>query len=254
MEAALPHPVAKHDWPPIPGRPLLMLDYDGTLAPIVEDPSEAWPHPDAPSLLARLSSRHPVVVVTGRDLETLARLLSGVEGKPPPLRAVGLHGAEEGVLGRPASRHSFGPIAEALVHLRAGVPRREGITIEDKGGDAFAVHYRRSPAQVEAREALERWAAGAPEGLEAVWGKCVVEMRPAGVSKGVAVTALAEKHTGCTPVYLGDDVTDEEAFAALNAGDPDAVTVRVGAGATGARYRVHDVDAAIRYLKVFDDE
>ena len=76
--------------PPVPPRPLLFLDYDGTLAPIVDDPSAAVPHPAVPDLVAQLADVHPVVVVTGRDLAALSRLLGG------RVRAVGLHGAEEG--------------------------------------------------------------------------------------------------------------------------------------------------------------
>jgi trehalose 6-phosphate phosphatase len=230
----------------------LLLDYDGTLAPLVEDPGAAGPHPDAPALLARLAERHPLVIVTGRDLDTLARLLRNAAGDTPALRAIGLHGAEEGILGRPATRHAFASRREALGRMRESVPKAEGVVVEQKGGEAFAVHYRLAPAPEDAHKWLEEWAAGAPAGLVPVWGKYVVELRPAGVSKGVAVAALAAEHSECTPVYAGDDTTNEEAFAALNDLDDTAVTVRVGAGATVARYGLPDVESVIDYLRTFD--
>jgi trehalose 6-phosphate phosphatase len=232
------------DGPPIPVRPLLFLDYDGTLAPIVEDPAAAHPHPAVPTLLGALAARHPVWVVTGRDLAALARLLPGVG-----VRGVGLHGAEEGVLGETAARAAFEGHAEALRRLRAAVPPGDGVLVEDKGGGAFAVHYRQAPDPDDARALLERWAAAVPEGLEALWGKLVVECRPVGVSKGSAVARLAAAHPGRTPVYLGDDGTDEDAFRALHAACPEAVTVKVGEGETTARYRLPDVAAVVAYLE-----
>ncbi|HYE95260.1 MAG TPA: trehalose-phosphatase [Rubricoccaceae bacterium] len=238
--------IVRDEGPPVPAQPLLFLDYDGTLAPLVEDPAAAHPHPEVPVLLRALAARHPVWVVTGRDLAALARLLPDVR-----VRCVGLHGAEEGVLGEAATRSAFEAHGEALRRLRASVPAGEGICVEDKGGTAFAVHYRNAPDPDAARALLEAWAAAVPDGLEALWGKRVVECRPKGVSKGVAVARLAAEHPGRTPVYLGDDVTDEEAFRALAAAYPGAVMVKVGEGETAARYRLPDVEAAVAYLRRF---
>ena len=235
--------------PPHPARPLLFLDYDGTLAPIVDDPAAAGPHPDVPALLVRLAAAHPVVVVTGRDLAALGRLLVGPDGAPVDVRAVGLHGAEWGRPGAAEERHGVEVHAEALAGLRATVPSAPGVEVEDKGG-TFAVHYRRADDPEAARGALERWAEDVPAGLEPVWGKCVVELRAAGVSKGAAVARVCTEHPGRTPVYLGDDVTDEDAFRAL-ATRADAVTVKVGEGETTATHRLADVEAVVAYLRGF---
>lgn len=230
--------------PPHPVRPLLFLDYDGTLAPLVEDPAAASPHPAVPALLRQLGVRHPLYVVTGRDLATLARLLS------VHVPAVGLHGGEEGLLGGEVRRLETGDHAAALGRLKAAVPRLPGVHVEEKGG-AFAVHYRRATDGQAARDALARWVDAVPEGLEPIWGKHVVELRAQGVSKGVAVARIAAQHPDRTPVYLGDDVTDEEAFRALDAAHPEAVTVKVGAGETAGRYRLADVPAVVGYLRGF---
>lgn len=231
--------------PPRPERPLFFLDYDGTLAPLVADPAAAGPHPDIPALLEALAARHPLWLVTGRDLAALARLL------PVSARAVGLHGVEEGTLGGETTRRALDAHADALAVLRAAVPDVEGVVVEEKGGAAFAVHYRQATDTEAARAALGRWAAAAPDGLVPIWGKRVVELRPRDVSKGTTVRRLAAEHPEYVPVCLGDDVTDEDAFVALHALRADAVTVKVGEGATSARFRLPDVEAAVAYLAGF---
>jgi trehalose 6-phosphate phosphatase len=232
------------DAPPLPKRPLLFLDYDGTLAPIVEDPASAAPHPSIPDLLAAVAERHPTWVVTGRDLAALARLL------PAEVDAVGLHGAEQGRLGGEIRSTALDQHAEAFAMMRVAAPRLDGVHIEEKSG-AFAIHYRQAEDRDAARQALERWAADTPEGLEPVWGKKVVELRPVGVTKGIVTARIARDNPDRTPVYIGDDVTDEDAFRELPKVDPSAVTVKVGAGATEARYRLPDVEAVVEYLKGF---
>ena len=235
--------------PPVPARPLLFLDYDGTLAPIVDDPAAAHPHAEVPALVAALAEAHPVVVVTGRDLAALGRLLVDEAGAPVAVRAVGLHGVEEGRPGAVERRATEEHQAD-LDRLRASVPEVEGVWVEDKGA-AFAVHYRLATDERAAREALEAWASKAPEALATIWGKTVVELRPAGVSKGTAVARIAAEHPDRTPVYLGDDVTDEDAFRALGALRLPAVTVKVGEGETAAGHRLPDVEAVVAYLRRF---
>ncbi len=229
---------------PVPDRPLLFLDFDGTLAPIVDDPAAAAPHPAVPDLLVALEAAHPVVVVTGRDLEALGRLL-GVR-----VRAVGLHGAEDGWADGTVEQQAGEEHADVLVDLKAAVPDLEGVHVEDKGA-AFAVHYRHAPDLEAARLALEDWTEAVPNGLVPIWGKAVVELRAEGISKGTAVTRIAAAHPDRTPVYLGDDVTDEDAFVALHALRTPSVTVKVGEGETVAGHRLPDVEAVVAYLRRF---
>jgi trehalose 6-phosphate phosphatase len=227
--------------PPHPDRPLLFLDYDGTLAPIVDDPSAAHPHPEVPDLLTALAERFPLYVITGRHLEGLASLLDRPLPAVGPARDAGGDARGGGAATIPESAR------EALDRLRASVPEVEGIRVEAKG-PSFAVHYRGAPDEEAARAALEAWAEGVPEGLSVIRGKKVVELRPEGHSKGVAVARLAREYPEHTPVYLGDDVTDEDAFRAL---PEPAVTVKVGEGESAARYRLPDVESVIAYLRGF---
>lgn len=227
---------------PFVEHPLFFLDYDGTLAPIVDDPDAAVPHPDVPALLRKLDERFPVWIVTGRDLRALASFLD------QPLNAIGLHGAQEGTVGGKVRRLMSDDAAEALRGLRTSIPALEGLHVEEKD-QSFAVHYREVDDEDEARERLSVWLDAMPEILDAIWGKKVVELRPDGPTKGTAVRRVADEHPDCTPVYLGDDTTDEDAFAVLQDMARDAVTVRIGDEETQADHRLAGPDAVVDYLQ-----
>jgi trehalose 6-phosphate phosphatase len=138
--------------------------------------------------------------------------------------------------------------AQALRQLRRSVPSVDGLRVEEKD-QSFAVHYREVEREEEAQERLRSWLKTMPEMLDAIWGKKVVELRPEGLTKGTAVRRIAAQHPDCTPVYLGDDTTDEDAFAALQDLDREAVTVRIGEADTRAEYRLAGPDEVVEYLK-----
>lgn len=230
--------------PPVADNPLFFLDYDGTLAPIVDDPEAAVPHPEAPELLRKLNERYPLWIVTGRDLQALSSFLD----RPYP--AIGLHGAQEGTVGGEGHHLMSNAAAEALRHLRQSVPSLEGLRVEDKD-QSFAVHYRAVTDEAEARAQLETWLADLPDVLDAIWGKKVVELRPEGLTKGTAVRRIADEHPDHVPVYLGDDVTDEDAFAALQSMERETITIKVGNGDTRAADRLDGPDAVMEYLRQY---
>jgi trehalose 6-phosphate phosphatase len=230
--------------PPIVETPLFFLDYDGTLAPIVDDPTAAVPHPEAPDLLRKLNERYPLWIVTGRDLQALSSFLDR------PYHAIGLHGAQEGIVGKETNNLMSDAAAEALRRLRRSVPSIEGLRVEEKD-QSFAVHYREVDDETETRSRLEAWLADLPDPLDAIWGKKVVELRPEGLTKGTAVRRIAAEHPDRVPVYLGDDVTDEDAFAALQAMNRGAVTVKIGDGDTRADARLDGPDAVMEYLRQY---
>jgi len=228
--------------PPVVENPLFFLDYDGTLAPIVDDPDAAVPHPEAPVLLRKLDARYPLWIVTGRDLQALSSFLDR------PYHAIGLHGAQEGVVGRETNNLMSDAAAEALRRLRRAVPSIDGLRVEDKE-QSFAVHYREVTDEDAARDQLRAWLADLPDVLDAIWGKKVVELRPDGLTKGTAVRRVADDHPDHIPVYLGDDVTDEDAFDALQAMDRNAVTIKIGVDDTQADDRLDGPDAVMAYLR-----
>jgi trehalose 6-phosphate phosphatase len=218
-------------------RPLLIAsDYDGVFAPLVGDPSAAVPEPRVAPLLARLADCERVVValVSGRgvlDLQTT----SGFTGN---LRWVGSHGAElDGPLtGELADRR------DALVRrLEPLVGRVAGARLEVKPA-SVAVHVREVPDRLAAAALLEAVDALADSSLTKKPGKEVLELAVTDADKGSALRRLRDEIVAAGALYLGDDVTDEDGFRAL---EPDDVTVKVGGGETAARYRVADVPGAV---------
>src|SRR5665647_2469251 len=235
-------------------RPLLVaLDFDGTLAPLVDDPSASRALPGASAALAGLvalpaSARVHVALVSGRalgDLHTLAQA-------PVGTYLIGSHGAER------ARVTAFGldrdvvqlddDAADRLASLGAAVAAvargRDGVWVETKP-TAVVVHTRLAPDDVAAVAEAEALAVGARLGSNVLHGKDVVEISVLHASKGDALTALRTELGAQVVVYVGDDVTDEHAFAALG---PDDVTVKVGAGETIAQYRVHGPDDVVEVL------
>lgn len=217
------------------GRLLVVCDYDGTAAPLVDDPSLAFPDGDAIdalSQLARLEST-AVVLLSGRSLTVLARL----SGSPDGVELIGSHGAEATV-GPPAVRSpDLGLALELFEELHTRFP---GSRVEDKPlGVAF--HYRtvdvaqRPAAAGAAEEIASRFST-----LKSIHGKFVVELTAPGAGKGAAIERLRAQYAADAVVFLGDDVTDEDGFAALGPGD---VGVKVGEGETAAGFRVDGTDA-----------
>jgi trehalose 6-phosphate phosphatase len=225
----------------LPHRPLLLAsDYDGVLARLRDDPAAAVPEPGVGDLLSRLAAVPGVTValVSGRGVDDL-RTTSGLSG---PYRWVGSHGAEFGgpIVGAPAERRDA--LAAALAPLVAAVP---GARLEVKPA-SVAVHVRTVADPAAAGRLLADVAAGpgADPALTAKPGKAVLELAVTDADKGSAVTRLAAELDAAAVLYLGDDVTDEDAFRAL---PPPAVTVKVGDGETAARCRVADL-AGVRAL------
>lgn len=197
-----------------PGRSALLVDFDGTLAPIVADPSRAAPLPGAGAVLGRLSGTLGVVgVVSGRPVTFLRERLPGVAGR---LSLFGLYGLEW-VEGGELRTH---PGAEGWRVTLAGVVEEAhrsappGVTVEDKGL-AVTLHARRAPERL---GWIEHYAAAASSrhGLAAHPGRLSVELRPpVTVDKGTVVERLGEGMAAIA--YLGDDRGDLPAFAALAA-------------------------------------
>jgi trehalose 6-phosphate phosphatase len=202
---------------------VLMLDYDGTLAPFREDPAQAVPYPGVREALARLRDDPGtrLVIVTGRWLESLIPLLS-VDPLP---ELWGSHGRERRLPDGRTQLAALDPAAtQALARADDWAPvlKALGARIERKPG-SLAVHWRARPharAAIEAalRERLRLELP--PDALEWLPFDGGVELRAPGCDKGDAVRTLAaEAPPGTLMAYLGDDLTDEDAFAALREDD-----------------------------------
>jgi trehalose 6-phosphate phosphatase len=187
-----------------PERSALILDVDGTLAPIVAR-AELAEVPDSTRVeLSRLVGRYLLVAcVSGRPGAEAERLV-GVDG----VRYVGNHGLE------------LDPRAEALADRIASFRESIGREVEDKGL-TLSYHFREAEDESEAREELEAVAQRArDEGLVPRWGRKVLEIRPPiDADKGTAVQALLDESGATRALYAGDDTTDLDAFNGLVASD-----------------------------------
>jgi trehalose 6-phosphate phosphatase len=137
-----------------------------------------------------------------------------------------------------AARAALAPFAEA----------HAGIMIEDKGG-TIALHYRGAPDLAEPlRQAARDAIAASGDRLRAIDGNRVIELVPRRVGKGGAIAALAAEppFRGRVPVFVGDDTTDEDGFAAVDA--LGGMTVKVGAGPSAAQFRLPDVAAVWAWI------
>jgi len=236
IQPALPMPA--HMERRLAGDPLLLLlDVDGTLAPIAPRPEYATVPEDTRVLLEQLARTPGVLVsiLSGRAADDAWRIV-GVSG----IWSIGNHGIEvrdpAGEITVQAELSQFaGTIAAAVTRARALESEAPGIVVEDKRWTA-SVHYRLAhPSRVPALTAAVQGIADSL-GLRLTHGKEVLELRPpVEMDKGIAALALADRlgATGSEGSVLcaGDDRTDEDAFRVLRAAHPDAVTVRVGAEA-----------------------
>ena len=208
---------------------VICLDFDGVLAPIVEDPDEAHIHPDAPELLAALAERFlAVAVVTGRPARQ-AVALGGLDDVGEKVAAAGRDLAVLGQYGNErwtaATRRVVSPRPpKGLASLVAELPellRREGLEdafIEQKSL-AVAVHTRRLPDPGGALERLTPALARAARRHDLVLepGRMVVEVRAPGMNKGNAVRTLKRELHADAMMFVGDDLGDVEAFEAITA-------------------------------------
>jgi trehalose-phosphatase len=237
-----------------------VFDFDGTLVPIERSPEAVQPAPEAARMLETLAQRPDTLaaVVSGRGLDELVRRLDA-----PSVWLVGLHGWEH----RPphdAPMRVVSPMALDLAQRqRVELARRlqpgGGLVIEDKG-PIIAIHTRL--ASPDRRREAERAVREAriPD-FELVAGRCVLELRPTrGPTKGTAVRTIAATRPGTSILYVGDDTTDEDAFAELGADDfavivDDAAALAERPGTrTRARYDIAGPAAVTHLLALLAHE
>lgn len=239
MRAFAPPP-AERNW-------AYFLDVDGTLIPIADTPNAVTVDALLTGLLARLheESGGALALVSGRAIADLDKRLGML-----CLPLSGQHGLEwRDAKGRTCS-HAVAPVGteRALQALSTIVARHPGLVLEDKGL-TLALHYRLAPHLASyAHRVMAQFARDSGGRLGMQRGKCVAEIKPAGVDKGTAVAAyLAEPpFRGRRPVFIGDDVNDEAGFAEVNR--QGGISIKVGKGRSCARFRLRDVAAVRAWL------
>ncbi len=225
----------------------MFLDVDGSLL-------EIQPRPDAvhvsPALCAMLAALHAalggaVALISGRPLDDVDRLFA-----PLKLPAAGQHGLERRAGNGRRVRPPLLPdgFNEVEAQLAAFAARHPGLLLERKT-HGLALHYRNAPACAGAVSRLtRRLAAHTRPPLVLVEGKMVAELRAPGGDKGAAIGAFMTEvpFRGRTPVFVGDDVTDEDGFSAVNA--LGGHSILVGERASAARWRIASVGALGEWL------
>lgn len=220
---------------------LLAFDYDGTLAPIVADPSAAYMRDETRERLLQLARICPVAVITGRSRQDVMRLLSGV----PLIEIIGNHGFEcDGARPEQYVRR----VREWRERLQAELDALPGVHVEDKRY-SLAVHFRASPEPAHARSRIDA-AAALLEDARLVGGKSVLNIVPQEAPhKGSALLRLQARLNSPQVLYLGDDDTDEDVFQ-LEKSDA-LIGVRVGASPhSAADYYLDDQQEVDRFLEV----
>lgn len=226
----------------------LFLDFDGTLVPLAAAPDAVSLPPSLVPLLKRLDERLQgrLALVSGRSIADLERHLP-CQG----IAVSGSHGCElrlrDGSLMPLSSARDLGQVRERLHSLAGSVP---GLLVEEKPF-GIALHYRQAP-QEEARAGALMAELAQMAGLALQEGKMVFELRPPGADKGDALRAfMAEPDfAGARPIFVGDDMTDEHAFAAAEALDGAGILVGPPRP-TAASWRLDDVTAVIDWLGAY---
>jgi trehalose 6-phosphate phosphatase len=224
----------------------LFLDLDGTIAAMEPQPGDVGPLPTRTALLRRLGEQLDgrLAVLTGRTLEDVDRIL---EGSVTPAAAV--HGlVRRDPAGIVETSDPSPGIAAARVALQSLAEARPGLVLEEKQL-SLALHYRHAVDSAEGvLDATRRIAE--THGLALQAGVMVSELRTPGPHKGDALRGLMDEplFAGFTPIMVGDDITDESAFAA--AGDLGGWGILVGPPRpTAARYRLDGVGAVLAWLE-----
>lgn len=228
----------------------LFLDVDGTLIEIAPEPDAVVVPPRLIAVLGRLQEAlgGALALVSGRTIDRLDTMFA-----PLRLAAAGGHGLErrggDGRVHRPPARTA------ETARLRAAfsdfAAARPGVIVEDKGL-SVALHFRLAPAcERDALALAGRVAREIGDGFRIQRGKMMVEVRPEGGTKGSVVDSfMAEPpFAGRTPVFVGDDVTDEDGFAAANR--RGGLSMRVGDGVPSvARFHIGGVAALLDWLDI----
>ncbi|HEX4500762.1 MAG TPA: trehalose-phosphatase [Scandinavium sp.] len=232
--------------PVLSGNYAFFFDLDGTLADIKLHPDQVIIPEPIRLALHQLAQKQQgaLALISGRSMVELDALAA-----PYQFPLAGVHGAERRdikgqthIVALPTSL-----AAELSQWLSESMAALTGCEVENKGM-AFALHYRQAPQHQQAIEQLAREAVSRFDGLALQPGKCVVEIKPIGINKGAAIKAFMQEAPFLSrqPVFVGDDLTDEAGFEAVNAAG--GISVKVGQGKTHAQWRLASVADSHQWL------
>jgi trehalose 6-phosphate phosphatase len=224
-------------------RVLLAFDYDGTLSPIAPTPERALLPAPTGRLLTEVAKRYPTVVISGRALADIATRVSGIG----VTRVFGNHGLESsGTLSHPHPE-----VRTWVEQLRTQLGDQPGVVIEDKI-HSLSVHFRSAPDHEQALQVILPVVRTLP-GVRIICGAAAVNLLPKdAANKGTALQRAFDETASEKAIYVGDDETDEDAFAALKPGT--LLAIRIGASVESqARYHLDAQESIDLLLQAFLD-
>lgn len=228
---------------------LIASDYDGTLSPIVHDPAKAFPEPEmivALKALAAMPQTH-VSIISGRSLRDLATLT----GSPTNVHLVGSHGSEfEAGFADQLEPAVVELLDRVTTEVQAIVDDTPGTQLERKPA-SIAFHYRQMTDDPSAVIDAILSGPGKIEGVHIQAGKKVIEFSVISTDKGVALERIRSRVGATVCVYIGDDLTDEDAFKTMTGPD---VSIKVGDEETAAHFRVRNIHGVARFLAQLTEE
>lgn len=229
------------------GSSAIFLDFDGTLVEFAQEPHLVKLEPEIRQAVDSLSrsSKGALAIVTGRDLTDIDHFMH-----PLSLPVAGIHGMLR--RGWDGELHHQPVESEALERLESLLARltqtNQGLLLERKPG-SVALHYRQRPElESQCKDAVDAALSDLSE-FHVLHGKMVIEIKAGGFNKGLALAEFMDEDPfrGRLPIFAGDDTTDEDAFAEVNR--RGGVSIKVGAGDTGAGYRARGIRDFHRWLQ-----
>jgi trehalose 6-phosphate phosphatase len=236
--------------PELKGACAFFLDLYGTLLDITDHPHDVEIDGNLIQLLKALgrAADGALALISGRPVADIDRLLAD-----PGFCVAGQHGAERRDFSGTMHRHDVPREALEKARRRFGLmaAKHPGLVLEDKGVN-LALHFRAAPGlRAEMQDAVRSLAEELGGEFEVQLGKMVVELRPTGKDKGVAIAEFLDEapFRGRTPVFVGDDLTDEFGFELINR--VGGHSVKVGEGKSAARWRLPDSATVRAWLADF---
>jgi trehalose 6-phosphate phosphatase len=225
----------------------VFLDVDGTLVELTDTPSQTIADPEIKTLLSEVAERlgGAVALISGRKIDTLDELFA-------PLRfpAAGLHGVERRKANGDLQGASFtdSQLDDARTAMAALTAAHPGTLLEDKGR-TIGLHYRMAPQyEEEMRQAVGAIVQSLGRNYHVQAGKMLLEIKPRGFSKATAIKAFMHEppFSGRRPVFVGDDLTDQDGFAMVES--QGGISIGVGDRVRG-QYELADVAAVRNWLR-----
>jgi trehalose 6-phosphate phosphatase len=238
-------PEFKPDW-------AFFLDVDGTLLELASHPDAVVLKPQLTETLdlLRMSINGAIAFISGRSIIDVDNLF-----KPLRLPIAGQHGLERRDYQNEIHYHKSpnGEMKNARQVLSSFADDNQGILIEDKG-ISLAVHYRQAPElknklDVLLKKLIDRLG----DDFHLQQGKMIYEIKPGGKNKGIAIEEYMQESPfrGRIPVFIGDDVTDEDGFRSIN--KMHGHSIKVGCGNSEAHWRLPDSDSVLEWLMAYRD-